>query len=513
MKAKKNMLGALSLALAIVLVLAACPTPSSPSSSGGSGGATGDTDVVYRSYDASAEYMLTITKATGRTAYEPKNGDSYKLVITFFAGGTETSSGTVTIVTGGFTLKPSNAPDKPFTVTISSEGITAINGTITFEDGTDRQGPGETNPGSSEPDSALNGTWVPDDSDFGFVFNDGNFEQKNSDGPMKKGTYNTSGGKLTLITTHIWGFSIDYVNLEKKWYSKAELMAVENPPSNFDMFSSVTVLYSVSGTKLTMTFEGESATFTNKSYKEFKLADNQPDGYPTVLGEMAMAAYVENASYGTIRINVCNNGILGEENATIGQTQAGTIDFVRVGVNSLSSLNPIMNALAMPFLFRDKAHMFKVLDGPIGQEIAESLKNQQLLGLCWLDAGFRNFYNSKKSISSPGDMAGLKIRVQNTQLMKDIVEALGATSNTMGYGEVYSGIQGGTIDGAENNWPSYIASEHYKVAKYFTVDEHMTSPEMILNQHGSVEQPDRCRAEDHQRRRGGRRKGGTGCLA
>jgi len=139
-----------------------------------------------------------------------------------------------------------------------------------------------------------------------------------------------------------------------------------------------------------------------------------------------------------------------------------------------------MNALAMPFLFRDREHMFKVLDGPIGKELMESLQKQNLLGLCWLDAGFRNFYNAKRIVRTPADMAGLKIRVQESALMMDMIRYLGAQPTPMAYGEVYSSIQNGVIDGAENNWPSYITAAHYEVAKFFTVNGHMSSPEMIL---------------------------------
>jgi len=193
-----------------------------------------------------------------------------------------------------------------------------------------------------------------------------------------------------------------------------------------------------------------------------------------------MAAYVEKASNGAMKIEVYNNSVLGDEKTTIEQTQTGAIHFIRVGINPLSSLNPVVNSLAMPYLFRDREHMFKVLDGPIGQELMESLKGQHLLGLCWLDAGFRNFYNSQKEIRTPADMVGLKIRVQESALMMDMVRMLGAQPTPMAYGEVYSGIQNGIIHGAENNWPSYITAAHYEVAKYFTVDGHMSSPEMIL---------------------------------
>lgn len=212
----------------------------------------------------------------------------------------------------------------------------------------------------------------------------------------------------------------------------------------------------------------------------FRLADNQPDGYPTVQGDLAMAKYVAEKTNGAIKIEVFNNSVLGTEKDTIEQTQIGDIHFIRVGLNPLSSINPVMNALAMPFLFRDRAHMFKVLDGPIGQELMESLQKQNLLGLCWFDAGFRNFYNSKRAIKTPADMKGLKIRVQESALMMDMIRYLGASPTPMAYGEVYPGIQNGIIDGAENNWPSYITAAHFEVAKHFTVDGHMASPEMVL---------------------------------
>ena len=227
-------------------------------------------------------------------------------------------------------------------------------------------------------------------------------------------------------------------------------------------------------------FAGGGKQAASGGTRVFRLADNQPDGYPTVLGDLAMAKYVEEKTNGAIKIEVYNNSVLGDEKTTIEQTQTGAIHFIRVGLNPLSSINPIMNALAMPFLFRDGDHMFKVLDGAIGQELLESLQQQSLLGLCWLDAGFRNFYNSKRPVSTPADMAGLKIRVQESALMMDMIRYLGAQPTPMAYGEVYSGIQNGVIDGAENNWPSYITAAHFEVAKFFTVDGHMSSPEMIL---------------------------------
>jgi len=170
----------------------------------------------------------------------------------------------------------------------------------------------------------------------------------------------------------------------------------------------------------------------------YRMADNQPDGYPTVLGNLAFAKYVEEKTNGNIKIEVYNNSVLGDERSTIEMTQAGSIHFIRVGINPLSALNPAMNALAMPFLFNDREHMFRVLDGPIGQEVLESLQRQSLLGLSWMDAGFRNFYNSRREIRTPADMQGLKIRVQESALMMEMVRLLGASPTPMAYSETVS---------------------------------------------------------------------------
>jgi tripartite ATP-independent transporter DctP family solute receptor len=210
------------------------------------------------------------------------------------------------------------------------------------------------------------------------------------------------------------------------------------------------------------------------------MSESHPEGYPTTLGDQAFAKYVEEHTNGAIRIEIFANSVLGGEKQTIEQTQAGIIQFIRVGTNPLSALNDIMNALSMPYLFRDREHMFKVLDGEIGDAMLTSLENEHLLGLSWMDAGFRSFYNARNAIRTPADMAGMRIRVQNSALMMDMVRALGASPTPMDYGEVYTSIQNGVIDGAENNWPSYITSAHYEVAKNFTLNEHMAAPEMIM---------------------------------
>ena len=223
-------------------------------------------------------------------------------------------------------------------------------------------------------------------------------------------------------------------------------------------------------------------TFTSckKQTRVYRLAEIHALDYPTTQGNLAFAKYVEEKTNGDIKIEVYHGGALGQERETIEMTQTGAIAFVRVGTNPLTSINPLMAALSMPFLYRDREHMFRVLDGPIGDEMLESLQRQNLLGLCWLDAGFRNFYNARKEIRTPADLAGLKIRVQETPLMMDMIRLLGASPTPMSLGEVYTSIQNGVVDGAENNWPSYISVGHYEVARFFSVNQHMASPEMIL---------------------------------
>lgn len=211
-----------------------------------------------------------------------------------------------------------------------------------------------------------------------------------------------------------------------------------------------------------------------------KLAEIHPDGFPTTLGDLKFAELVEERTGGKIKIDVYNNGQMGTEKDTVDMLQAGTLDFVRVGTNLVSGINSDMNALTLPYLYNNKEHLFKVLDGPIGDEFLLKLQDAGIIGLCWFDPGARNFYNSKKEIRTPADMTGLRIRVQDTKLMIDLVTLLGAVPSPMALNEVYGSIQNDIIDGAENNFPSYMSQAHNEVAPYITVDEHTIAPEFIL---------------------------------
>ncbi|MDK2799579.1 MAG: hypothetical protein PWP27_849 [Clostridiales bacterium] len=211
-----------------------------------------------------------------------------------------------------------------------------------------------------------------------------------------------------------------------------------------------------------------------------RLGETHPADYPTTLGDKEFARLVEERTNGRIKIEVYHGAQLGEEKAVIEQVQFGAIDFTRVSLSPLAEFSKKMNVLQLPYLYRNADHMWKVLNGPIGDEFLKSIEDANFVGLTWYDGGARNFYNSKRPIKSVADMKGLKIRVQESKLMMELVKALGASPTPMPYGEVYSGLQTGVIDGAENNWPSYDTSSHYEVAKYYTLDEHTRVPEILI---------------------------------
>ncbi|MEO1909179.1 MAG: TRAP transporter substrate-binding protein [Paracoccus sp. (in: a-proteobacteria)] len=208
-------------------------------------------------------------------------------------------------------------------------------------------------------------------------------------------------------------------------------------------------------------------------------SDTHPDGYPTVEGVKAMAAEVEEKSDGRICIEVFPSSQLGEEKDTIEQTQFGVIDMVRASFGSFNDIVPVTQLMSLPYLFRSVDHMHTVMDGPIGEEIGAGFEENDLIALAYYDGGSRSFYNSQKPIQSIADLEGMKFRVMQNDVFVDMMSALGANATPMPYGEVYSSIQTGVIDGAENNFPSYDSSGHAEVAKYFTLDEHLMVPELV----------------------------------
>lgn len=222
------------------------------------------------------------------------------------------------------------------------------------------------------------------------------------------------------------------------------------------------------------------AASASKPAMVLRYAENQVQDYPTTKAAYEFAKMVEAKTNGRIKIEVYYGAQLGDEKSVLEQMQFGAIDFARVSLSPLAEFSKSLNVLQLPYLYRDADHMWKVLDGSIGDDFLKSVSPSGLIGLSWFDAGARNFYNSKRPIKTLADLKGMKIRVQESQQMMDMIQALGANPTPMAYGEVYSALQTGVVDGAENNWPSYESTSHYEVAKNYVLDEHTRVPEMQM---------------------------------
>jgi tripartite ATP-independent transporter DctP family solute receptor len=214
--------------------------------------------------------------------------------------------------------------------------------------------------------------------------------------------------------------------------------------------------------------------------REFRAADTQNEDYPTVQALNYMGGLVEQRSGGRLKIRVFHSRQLGEEKETIEQTRVGAIDLNRTNVALLGAFVPAMNVLAMPFLFRSPEHLQRVLDGPIGREMLDGFAPYGFVGLAFYDSGARSIYSSIRPIRSIGDLKGLRIRVQQSELMSDMMRAFGAEPIELPYGQVLTALATHLIDGAENNWPSYVTTDHYKYAGFYTLTEHTMNPEVLV---------------------------------
>jgi tripartite ATP-independent transporter DctP family solute receptor len=213
--------------------------------------------------------------------------------------------------------------------------------------------------------------------------------------------------------------------------------------------------------------------------RQYRSADVQPADYPTVKAVQFMSDELNKATNGKISIKVYPNSQLGGERDTIEQVKLGALDFIRVNSGTLNTVCPAMTAPVLPFLFRDKAHMRKVLDGPVGDEILADCETHGLVGLAFYDSGARSFYTTAP-IRKFEELKGRKIRVQQSDIWVSMMKLLGANATPMPTGEVFTGLKSGLIDGAENNWPSYDNFHHYEVAKNYTLSEHSMAPEVLL---------------------------------
>lgn len=221
-----------------------------------------------------------------------------------------------------------------------------------------------------------------------------------------------------------------------------------------------------------------------------RYAENQPADYPTTQSGRYFAELVAERTNGDVKITVYDNAELGNESSVIRQIQFGGIDMARVSIAQLVMHSEALSVLTMPYLYRDNVHMWTVLDGEIGDAFLGEIESTGLIGLSWYDAGERNFYTREK-IETLEDLRGLTIRVQEADYMSDMLRALGAIPKSIPYNEVYSSLSTGAVDGAENNWPSYEATNHFRVAQYVLLDGHVRIPEMqIISAKTAAELPE-----------------------
>ncbi len=213
-----------------------------------------------------------------------------------------------------------------------------------------------------------------------------------------------------------------------------------------------------------------------------KAADVHPPGYPTVVATESMGKKFEDATKGKYKMQMFPSSVLGNEKTMIEQTQVGAIQVLRTSLGPVGAVVPEVNVFNMPFVFRNEAHMRAVIDGPIGQEILDKISASpaKLVALAWMDGGSRSIY-TKKPVSKPDDLKGQKVRMMGNPLFVDTMNALGGNGIAMGYSEVYTALQTGVIDGAENNPPSMFTSNHYTTgAKYYAQTHHLIIPEILV---------------------------------
>ena len=204
-----------------------------------------------------------------------------------------------------------------------------------------------------------------------------------------------------------------------------------------------------------------------------------PPTYPNGIALDAFAEKVAEATEGRVTPTVYHNAVLGDQPDAIEQTRNGALDFGNFNMGPMGPIVPATNILSLPFIFSSVDQMHKVMDGEIGQRFSDALAEQGLVALAWFDSGARSLYNTKKPVKTPADVEGMKVRVMNNQLYVDMIGALGGNATPMAFGEVYQSLKTGVIDGAENNYPSYESTNHYEVAGYYSITEHLIIPECL----------------------------------
>jgi tripartite ATP-independent transporter DctP family solute receptor len=214
--------------------------------------------------------------------------------------------------------------------------------------------------------------------------------------------------------------------------------------------------------------------------KVLKLAHVLDVTHPVHKSMVYLGKKLAEKSHGTMRLDIYPSGQLGAERDLIELLQIGGLAMTKVSTSPLEAFVPEMKIFSIPYIFRDDEHLWKVLRGDIGKRILLAGEPYYLRGLCYYDAGARSFYTKEVQIKTPADLKGLKIRVMKSKTAVEMVKALGGSATPISWGELYTALQQGVVDGAENNPPSFYLSKHYEVCKYYTLDEHTAIPDILI---------------------------------
>jgi tripartite ATP-independent transporter DctP family solute receptor len=218
----------------------------------------------------------------------------------------------------------------------------------------------------------------------------------------------------------------------------------------------------------------------NQRQLVLKLGHTLDTSHPVHLSMEFMKQRLEELSGGTVTIDIYPSSVLGSETQCIEQLQSGSLAMTKTSAAAMENFIPSMAVFGFPYVFRDEDHYRAVLDGPIGQGLLQGGQAKFLRGLCFYDAGSRNFYTKSKPVESPADLKGLKIRVMNSATAIEMVKSMGGAPTPIAWGELYSALAQGTVDGAENNLPSFATNKHYEICKHFTLNSHTRVPDILL---------------------------------
>jgi len=225
---------------------------------------------------------------------------------------------------------------------------------------------------------------------------------------------------------------------------------------------------------------GASGCQRSGSVRVLKLAHGLDTNHPVHKAMVYMGERLAEISGGKMKVDIYPSGQLGSERELVELLQIGTLAMTKVSTSPLEGFIPQMKVFSLPYVFNDVDHLWKVLQGDIGREMLLAGTPYRLRGMCYYDAGARSFYTKDRPIMTPSDLQGMKIRVQKSITSVKLVQALGGSATPVAWGEIYTALQQGVVDGAENNPPSFHTSRHYEVCKYYSLDEHTYPPDILL---------------------------------